>query len=156
MSQQIGKPGDAAVGRTLVVLRPGQTEALVWEIKTAFEVLSPGQLLLLLHETSKREYDLFSQSLKQSLGVSLPEFGGRNAFIAFGSDWKPFLRPLRAPYFRRSKYKPWRRLVNHALEPVFRDLGVNWTPSPVSALTISALVILSLLLLFILTLALTA
>lgn len=139
----------------LVVLRPGQTDALLWEIERVFEILSPSQLLLLFHETSKKEYDAFSHSLKQSLGVSLPEFGGRNAFVAFGHDWKPRLLPLRVPYPRYSSYKLWRRLLNHTLEPVFRDLGVDWNPSPISALTISLFVMLALLLLFFLSLALT-
>ena len=122
----------------LVVLRPGESEALLWEIGKAFEVLNPGQLLLLFHETNKKEYDAFSHSLKKSLVVSLPEFAGREAFVAFGDDWKPRLLLLKAPYLRRSNYKPWRRLINHALEPVFRDLDVDWRPSPISALTISS------------------
>jgi hypothetical protein len=140
----------------LVVVRPGQSDALRWEIQRAFEILRPSQLLLLFHETSRKEYDACSNALRQSLRISLPDVGGREAFIAFGDAWAPHALPLRAPYFRRSQRKPWKRLIHHALEPVFRDLGVDWRPSPVSALTISALVILVLFLVFVLSLVLTS
>jgi hypothetical protein len=134
----------------LVIFRPGESEALMWEIEKAFEILKPSQLLFLLHRTSKKEYEAFSHALKQSLGLSLPVFSHANGFIAFGEGWTPRILTFKMPYFRRSNYKPWRRQINHALEPVFKDLGVQWRQSPISALTIVAVSILALFLLIIL------
>ncbi len=135
----------------LVVLRPGETEALMWEIDKAFEILEPGQLLILFHRTAKKEYDAFSSSIEQSVGVALPAYKTVRkgfALVAFGDDWKPRFLPLKIPFLRRSTYKPLRRLFNHALEPVFRDLGVDWHPSPISALTIVGMFLAALLVLF--------
>ena len=134
----------------LVIFRLGESEALMWEIEKAFEILKPSQVLFLVHQTRKKEYEVFSRSLKQSVGLSLPVQNIVNGFIAFGEGWTPRILTFKMPYFRRSNYKPWKRQINHALEPVFQNLGVKWSPSPISALTIVAISILALFLLIIL------
>jgi hypothetical protein len=139
----------------LVIFRPGESEALMWEIEKAFEILKPSQLLFLIHRTSKKEYEAFTRSLKKSHGFSLPAPSNVNGFIAFSEGWSSRFLSFKMPYFRRSNYKPWKRQVNHALESVFHDLGVRSRPSPISALTIAAISILALFLVFILAIVLS-
>jgi hypothetical protein len=76
------------------------------------------------------------------LGVAFPEFEGftgfrrASGFVRFASDWKPEMLRLRAPYFRRTIYKPYQPLFQCALKPVFSDFGLAWQMPPVSILSV--------------------
>jgi hypothetical protein len=103
----------------------------------------------------KKHYEYFREEANRIFGVPYPateavKRGGRVAgFIRFSQDWKPEFLPLRAPYLRRSAYKPLRRLFTFALKPVFEDLGVEWHKPSISALTMTSVVLIGILALII-------
>jgi len=135
----------------LVVLHPGLSGAMRWEITKALEIVSPAHLLLLFHETGEKEYKECSRLLEPLIGAPLPRFRGGTQFIVFEDDWSPRLLPMQLPLHRWSPYKNWRRMLNHTLEPIFSTLGVPWKPSPISAIAIVyALLVLALIAFFIL------
>jgi hypothetical protein len=134
----------------LVVIRAGVGENLLWELKQAVETLNPQKVLILVLNMKTKHYESFRTKANPILGVSLPEgaklrrFWGVSGFIGFAADWKPSFFALRAPYFRRSVFKPYRPYFKFALRPVFESFGLEWQPPPVSALTASASAILAL------------
>lgn len=135
----------------LVVIQPGTSDSVSWELKKAFELLSPCQLILVIQGFKKNEYKACKELLFQTYKIILPEKLKRGMFIRFDEEWNPIVLKFGAPYFRRTVYKPLRSLMNHALEPVFNNLEVVWRPSPLSKLTMAALFIIGLFVLLILT-----
>ena len=135
----------------LVVIRAGVGGNLLWELKQAVETLDPQRVLILVLQMKAKHYESFRTNANPILGVSLPEaatvrrFRRVSGFIGFSADWKPSFFPLRAPYFRTSVFKPYRRLFKFALRPVFESSGLEWQPPPVSAATVSAIAVLALL-----------
>ena len=133
----------------LVVIRAGSGENLLWELQQAVETVSPHKVLILVLNMKAEHYESFRANANRILGVSLPatlrRHGRVSGFIGFAADWKPSFFALRAPYFRRSVFKPYRRLFKFALRPVFESFGLEWQPPPVSAATVSAIAVLALL-----------
>lgn len=132
----------------LVVIRAGSGEGVLWELKKATEILDPRKLLLLILGMRRKHYEPFRQQAEDVLGVSLPDHaamkrrGAANGFFRFSADWTPEFLPLRAPVLRRSPYKPFRRMFQYALKPVFEDFGLEWIEPPVSKAVATAWVIL--------------
>ena len=143
----------------LVIIRAGGGEGLLWELERAFEILDPEKVLILILNMKKKHYRSFSKELHRIVGASLAEGsaykrGGRYAgFIRFSSGWQPEFLPLRAPVFRSSAYKPFRRSFTFTLRPVFENLGVEWRKPPLSALTILCFMVLIIILLFIISIS---
>jgi hypothetical protein len=143
----------------LVVIRAGVGENLLWEAKHALETLNPQKLLMLVLNMKAKDYETFCTKVNPLLGVSLPEgailprLSRRvSGFIGFDADWKPSFFPLRAPFFRWSRFKPYRAYFKFALRPVFERVGLEWQPPPVSldlvlAIAVPLLTLLILLLL---------
>jgi len=124
----------------LVVIRAGAGEGLIWELKEASMILSPQGLLILFLHMKKKHYESFRSMANSVFGASLPEaktiraLGGISGFMSFSADWTPRFLRLHAPFFRRSAYKPYRRLFKFALKPVFEESGIKWESPPVSVL----------------------
>lgn len=133
----------------LVVIRAGSGENLLWELQQAAETVSPHKVLILVLNMKAEHYESFRAKATGILGVSLPatlrRHGRVSGFIGFAADWKPSFFALRAPYFRRSVFRPYRRLFKFALRPVFESFGLEWQPPPVSAATVSGIAVLALL-----------
>lgn len=132
----------------LVLIRAGSGEGLLWELKQAVQVVNPKQLLILTLNMKKKHYEAFRKETDQVFEATFPKadeirrFGRVSGFIRFSANWKPSFLPLRLPYFRRSVYKPYRRLFKFTLRPVFEEYGLEWQSPPVSILTVSATVLL--------------
>jgi hypothetical protein len=130
----------------LVVIRAGSSEGLMWEIRRAAELVPPQKLLFLILRMKRDHYRYFRQMVGAILGVSLPpaehcsRFGRIAGFIAFSPERTPVFLPLKAPFFRRSGYRPYQRTFRFALRPLFEAAGVEWKPPPVSALTVGTAV----------------
>lgn len=140
----------------LVIIHPGGSEGVKWEIEQAFEILKPNQLLLLFHDYKKKSYKIIADSIEKSAGFSLPEISGRKSFIiAFSDNWKPRVLYLKVPFLQASNFKRWKRLINHALEPVFHDLNVEWRPNTISKEKVVAIGLIALVIVFILIILLT-
>ncbi|MGB7848864.1 MAG: hypothetical protein WBL63_24845 [Candidatus Acidiferrum sp.] len=138
----------------LVILRPGTTEGVRWEVEQAFTVVRPDRVLLLLMSVNAADYQSISRSVKDGFSIALPPFADVrrwrrvSGFVEFGDDWGARFLPLRAPFWRVTAYKSMLRLFHHSLRPVFDRLGVNWHPMPISYGKIAALSILGLFVLF--------
>jgi hypothetical protein len=154
----------------LVVIRAGVGENLLWELKQSVKTLSPQKLLILVLNMKAKCYESFRTTVNPELSMSLPEgatlrreftrlqfvlhqfgldqevtsFGRVSGFIGFAADWKPSFFPLRAPYLRRSFFKPYRPFFKFALRPVFESFGLEWQPPPVSVATILTKALLAL------------
>jgi hypothetical protein len=133
----------AEVGRMLasaqlVILRPGASEGVRWEIEQVFRSVVPERLLLLMVGVKQPAYESFARLVQSAAGAELPSFAqvreGRavRGVLRFDMQWRPTFSALRAPFWRRSSYKPMRPLLHYALRPAFDALGLGWAPWPVS------------------------
>jgi hypothetical protein len=134
----------------LIILRPGTTQGVWWEMERAISMARPERFLLFLVRATRAEYESLAGSLRDRFTLSLPPFDaiqrGRqiSGFFQFDDDWRASFLPLKAPFWRVSSYKPTRTLVHNALHPVFQTLGVAWQPSPISSAKIAAIGLLAL------------
>jgi hypothetical protein len=133
----------------LVILRPGFSEGLWWELRQAVGRSDPGMLLILILRMRRPEYQQFAERVRTELGKSLPPFEtitrwrAVNGFIRFGPNWEPAFLPLRAPLLRGDVTLPQRALFHHALRPVFEALGVPWQPAPLSTMKLVYVVVMA-------------
>jgi hypothetical protein len=122
----------------VIILRPGMSEGLWWELKEAVAAMSAESLLLLVLKMKQADYLCFSQIVNDRLDIRLPNFNEvsrwrrASGFIEFNAAWQARFLPLKAPYLRRGIYTPLRAAFNHTLQPMFNRLGVSWCPSPLS------------------------
>jgi hypothetical protein len=132
----------------LVVIRAGTSEGLLWELKEAVQVVNPNKLLILILKMQKKHYEGFRKEAEQIFNATFPKihelkrFWRVSGFVRFSPNWSPHFLPLRAPFFRRG-YKPYRRLFEYTLRPVFEEYDLEWKPPPVSILTVSVVVVSS-------------
>jgi hypothetical protein len=132
----------------LVVIRAGTSEGLLWELKEAVQVVNPNKLLILILKMRKKHYEGFRKEAEQIFNATFPKihelkrFWRVSGFVRFSPNWSPNFLPLRAPFFRRG-YKPYRRLFEYTLRPVFEEYDLEWKPPPVSILTVSVVVLSS-------------
>jgi hypothetical protein len=134
----------------LVIIRAGDAPGVLWELQQARQLLNPRKLLLLIMAIRKKEFERFRVEAENQLDIELSdweglkELGGRAGFFRFRDDWSPEFLPMRAPLFRRSRYKLFRSLFTYALKPVFADYGLEWKEPPISKLTVVSFSILGL------------
>ncbi len=135
---------DAVVARmreaSLVIIRAGQGEGLLWECEQAFVALSANRLVMLVLNLKAADYDRFAREVRDALRIplpSIPRFSLLNAafdfrnnpskvrpgFIVFSAGWRAEFVPLRLKIVKfgyRDLATPFRR----ALERVFAANGV--------------------------------
>jgi hypothetical protein len=119
----------------LVILRPGFSEGLWWELREALARLPPQRVLILAVRMRGREYRHFAELCAKRLGRQLPPLAAVsrwrrvNGFIAFGEGWQPVFLPMRAPLLRGDAALPLLAPLHYALAPVFGSLGIAWQPA---------------------------
>ena len=129
----------------LVVIRAGLAEGVLWEIKRAVQVINPKKLVILILKMSQKKYETFRKEAEQSFGHTFPKaneirrFWRVSGFIKFSANWQPTFLPLQIPYSRGSVYKPYRRLFQYVLRPVFVEYGLQWQPPRLSILRVLAM-----------------
>jgi hypothetical protein len=133
----------------LVILRPGSSPGVLWEVEQTFKTVAPEKVVLLLFRTKWRDYDELRTRVAETCHVELPAFEVRrrlrvHALVEFGPDWNPTVRLLKAPFWRIGWLEPMRSVFNHALRPVVQRLGAPWRPSPISASKVVIALILGL------------
>ena len=116
----------------IVILIPGTSQALNWEIMTAFRELKPQQLVILgVGKDTPRQYDVLMLMFKEATGRWLPHPGhlgvARKTGITFDESWVPRILRLGAPRWRSAGAR-----LHYGLEPVFRANGIKWHPLPLS------------------------
>jgi hypothetical protein len=140
----------------LVVLRPGQTSGVWWEISQAMTHVRPERCLLVL-PFDGTQYAAFVQEFKTICGKTLPVYkvdrplkdGRINAFVYFDPDGSPTFAGVNAKLADGVFGEG--RLVLHfseALRPVFVRCGVGWRPPRTSARPVMFLTVLLLLIFF--------
>jgi hypothetical protein len=120
----------------LVVIRLGGTEGVLWELKTAIELVEPERLLLLV-PWEKRQYEKFrTESAKLKLfPAGLPAYGASKWFpgnpgslhgiICFWSGWTPHFLPCKHTF---DYNQAGRASLKKTLIPVFNRLGLAYKP----------------------------
>jgi hypothetical protein len=129
-SEWRGKVSDLMSRASLVVLRAGKSDGLLWEVQTAAKSVRPEKLLILL-PYEREQYDLFRAQAEKFLSHRLPDYpvgkrkvtaGSVRGILYFGPDWTPhFLEPKA---LARSA-KPWVAVFKTTLQPVFKQLHVD-------------------------------
>jgi hypothetical protein len=130
----------------VIILRPGMSEGLWWELKEVVATKPAERFLILVLNMKQADYLPFSQKVGERLGIRLPNFNevarlpnfnevarwGRrvSGFFEFNAAWQAHFLPLKAPFLRTALYMPLRATVNHTLQPLFTRFGVSWRPSP--------------------------
>lgn len=145
--------GEAA----LVVLRPGNTPNIWWEISQTMTHVSPARRLLVLPFNSE-QYAELQQRLQATCGVMLPRYnlskalklGSIRAFVYFDPNGLPSFVGINknlVPFLRRAVRERLVPYFSVALKPLLINFGISWRQPPVSAfiaffLAIAALFIL--------------
>lgn len=115
----------------LVVLQFEPSDGLLWELRTAVEVVAPENLLILLMGVRSSQYEALRQQVEPLLRVSFPELKGTripDGFIRFGSDWTPEFLPLGQGLFRRGRLGTYRAKFTYILRPVLKTRGLGERP----------------------------
>jgi hypothetical protein len=130
---------------SLVVILIGKGGVgLGWEIERAFASVERSRLLLLV-KRGRRQYEKDRKIVERAAGLILPSyrkvnrrFGGAampfmgraNCFLAFSAKADVDVLRLRAPWFRGAGW--FVAEARYALKPIYEQLGVPWTPPPIS------------------------
>jgi hypothetical protein len=134
----------------LVIMLPGVSEGVRWEIAEVFHSVRPTAVLLLLPRMARCDYEALQRALRATCNIALPAFGAVSrwrhvsGFVSFDDAWRATFLPLAAPWLRTNPFRPMQAQFNHALRPVFTRLGVPWQPSRVAALRAALLAFLAL------------
>jgi hypothetical protein len=135
---------DSMRSASLVVIRAGTGQGLLWEFGQAIRKLSPERVLIFVFDMKVTEYAAFVEQVKTSFGLSLPAIqpiGLMRAaidyrenpskvppgFVSFSSGWIPEFLPIPSTVIRLG-YNDFRKSFNLALRPVFERNGVSWQP----------------------------
>jgi hypothetical protein len=122
----------------LIIVRPGTSRGVSWELGHVFRIGRPDRILLLFTGVKERDYQSIGLVLRDQFNICLPPFTkisslrSVSGFFELDKHWQATFLPLTAPYWRRGPYKPMLQLFHYALKPVFNRLGVAWQPAPVS------------------------
>jgi hypothetical protein len=138
----------------LVLVRPGFTESIEWEIAHIVRNIHPERLVILLPWDPQNGYEKFRLTFEKYFPKGLPEFSKRQwtparsiyGLLYFNSDWTPHAAILKKPYYLR-KFTPagthpvfrflmtryWLTyLLKKALQPVLTQLGLSWKKRAIS------------------------
>jgi hypothetical protein len=122
----------------LVILRPGTSEGVRWEVEHSFRTVDPAKVVLMFERVKAKDYEKNRTAIADACSVQLPPFKevrrGRRAraFLEFEPNWTPKVLPLKAPYWRTGR-TAMVHIFKYSLRPVFQRFGVPFQPSPVSA-----------------------
>ena len=120
----------------LTILRVGQTEGVLWEVKHAIEHCRPEQLVFLVPPPGQA-CDEFREKVSAILPRPLPPnvhrraVQGVSSIVHFLDDWTPELVPLRAPFLHGGGAEA---KFAHAFQPVFDRIGAPWKRTYMSSI----------------------
>jgi hypothetical protein len=123
----------------LVIIRPGPSAGVQWELARARELVAPRNLLIELRGNGISKYqDIRTRAA--TAGIELPKnIKRRGGFIRFTGEWKAKYLPLAGPYWRCRGLDQYRRQSTFTLRPVFKRRGVHWTAPAVSKTVLAIL-----------------
>jgi hypothetical protein len=133
---------------SLVVLRAGFSQGLLWEIQHAVQHLNPQRLVLLIR-LKRKEYDRFREQVGEYFPKGLPDhtqyevrkyekdnksifwrFSTLLGVIHFDTDWTPHFEAFKEGDFIISGSRRVFGMIRSALHPVYDKLGRNWPADP--------------------------
>jgi hypothetical protein len=114
----------------LVILVVGRSDAILWEVTTAVQIVDPRRFLLCLPLPNKTqaecqsEWELFLLTVGSIFPHSLPESIDSAYFLRFDGDWVPHLVEPRVGWLSRfATQGKWPRL-QFGLEAALAELGI--------------------------------
>jgi hypothetical protein len=135
--------GELMSEAALVVLRPGRTSGIWWEISYAMAKVRPERLLIAI-PFGANQYEVFAQEFERRCGIKLPQYNLKipfqiKAFVYFDLDGSPRLVGMKSNFmlFLRSLTE---QLVPHiaaTLKPVLVRLDASWKEPQMSAWTVA-------------------
>jgi hypothetical protein len=156
----------------LVILRLGKTPGFFWEVEQSASKINPVRLILLV-PLSHRKYDEFCARAASHFPKGLPAYkcstlrrifganllGNLKAMIYFEPDWTPVfvdLARIKWPWKYRLRMAGRRDLLNAydwALQPVYKQLAVEWNPPSYTPARVAVMFYKSIPLLFVIGIA---
>lgn len=121
----------------VIIIRPGTTRSIRWEIEEALKVDSPGRLVFYLRfrggkKRRDHSYQSFRTHLQSHVPTELPERLGRARFLIFDRTWHPqFIEEANRPsqlvhqFFSRSG-----DVSRDNLQPVLKALNLDLPARP--------------------------
>jgi uncharacterized RDD family membrane protein YckC len=79
----------------LVIVRPGSTPGVRWEVERAFTTVSPKKLIVLMLKCKRRPYEEFRRLTSECFGIAMPEFATTSKWrhvsgiFLFDDGWNP-------------------------------------------------------------------
>jgi len=123
---------------SLVVIRAGSGENVIWELTQALNLINPQRLLILFLHMGEDDYESFRTRTNSVLPVPLPaptllwRLTRPSGFIGFANNWKPRFLALGGPQYS------FKGRLKCALKPVFQSFGLDWQAPRVSAARVTA------------------
>lgn len=138
----------------LVVLRLGNSEGLWWEVSELRRSMAPERLVLLvpddqhIYESLRARLNVVLRCRMPEIDHTSPVFKTMQSFLSiigmvyFDFDWQPHFQRLQATPLRQTFWKPGVPILKTALEPVYKQLGIEWKKPPLKITSLIALVAL--------------
>jgi hypothetical protein len=140
--------GELMSEAALVVLRPGRTSGIWWEISYAMAKVRPERLLIVI-PFDTNEYEVFAQEFERRCGVRLPKYNLNNiyqiaAFVYFDLDGSPHLLAMKSNFtlYLRSLTEHLAPYIAATLNPVLVRIDASWKESKMSAWGVTYFVLL--------------
>jgi len=142
-----------------IIIHPGRSEGIMWEVGKAVEVVDPKKFIIYLGSvSSKRKYNSFARMMKNHTNILIPpysnkkgKFQGSLGFLGFDENWNGFFLFQKPPFFRQGP-NAQENFFNYSLKSLFDRAGVDWCPPPVSKYQIFATIIAILIIIFLVSL----
>lgn len=134
----------------LVILRPGDSPGVSWEIDAALSTVRPEKLLLLVVRMRRKRYEA-TRALWSKHGIVLPAFaevasmGRASAFFALDQQRRVEAIPLVAPFWRGPGKGLWHKRFHYALRRYYARHDEEWVEPPIRTGLIVNIVMLALL-----------
>lgn len=120
----------------LVIVRPGRSDSIRWEIKQVLTIVPPERILFCLRfrgskKKKEKAYEDFRNLVHLKSPARLPEHPGKFFYLIFDRSWNPFfIREANRPTeLIRQAISPSADIITDRFQPVLRALGIEIPPS---------------------------
>lgn len=106
------------------------SDGLIWEMKTALDILEPHRLIL-YSKMGEKEYEQFQLICYQHKGIHLPDLK-TNHIIYFDENWNAFASEIKTPYIMSLIYRASISKFYYAMKPLYEGCGIPWQRPPLA------------------------
>jgi hypothetical protein len=121
----------------LVIIRPGESEGILWEIEQVLNTVPPERILFYLQfrgwkKRKERTYEAFRSHLQTLRSIELPNRLGKAPYLIFDTSWNPhFVREANRPAeLARQIFSRSGDITRDRLRPVFKSLNIELPSQP--------------------------